>query len=237
MTIDVFIIDDDPKAADALAAMVKQLLTKQHIACSITKALSPELLAWKKQEADAPCRLFFVDVVLPGSNGIRLIPKLRQQNTDRTLFVLISSEQGYAGEGYSVEAFDFIAKPFKKQNVAALLERAVRKFLSMQSGSFCFYANKADHAVDYSDILTITYSRNYATLQTTDEHYCFRCTMKELLQKLPDYFVRVSSNAIVNINHIASISRTRVSSRKYNISVEISKTYFDDVLAAFKATH
>ena len=96
---------------------------------------------------------------------------------------------------------------------------------------------KKNNVLDYADILAVSVVKNYAALQTASGRYCFRATVKQLLEGLPEQFVQISSNTIVNITRVTSISTKNVTLRRDNITLDVSKAYFGRVLEAFKSNN
>ena len=139
--------------------------------------------------------LVFIEASLPALRGIELIDFMRNKNS-RALFVLMSSQAYDAVSGYKADAFDFILKPFTEDDVFSVLQHAVKKFQSSQTGSLCFYTNKTSYRINYTDIVMITVEKNYAKLATPYGNYTFRATVRKLKQDLPEQFLLVSRNTI-----------------------------------------
>ena len=183
---------------------------------------------------DAGNRIVFADVMMPGLDGTELIPLMREKCGEETIFVLMSSQHSYMKTGYSVEAFDFICKPFSYEDILSVIKRAYNRFAACSKGSFGFYADKTNYKVAYSDIVAVNVVRNYAVLYSRTRKFCFRATVKRLLEQLPEQFIQVSGNTIVNITRVTSISTKKVTLRNDDMIFEVTKPYFDGLLEAFK---
>ena len=237
MKLKVAIVDDS--LSDLMA--LEQLVTKaaNDSGCDIfaSRFTDPRSAIEAIDTNKAENRLFFVDVMMPKLYGTELVPLMREKCGDHTLFVLMSSQHGYMKDGYSVEAFDFLCKPFSEKDVSAVISRAVKRFQACKQGVFNFYADKTNYKIDYADILAVSVVKNYATLMTTSGRYCFRSTVKQLLEAFPEQFIQISSNTIVNITRVTSISTKNVTLRRDNITLDVSKAYFGRVLEAFKSNN
>lgn len=237
MKLNITIVDDslpDVLVLEQLAAKAAEALNCELCASRFT---DPQSALEAIDPNKAEDRIFFVDVMMPGLYGTELVPLIRENCGDRTLFVLMSSQHGYMKDGYSVEAFDFLCKPFSEEDVVSVIGRAVKRFRACRQGTLSFYADKTNYKIDYDDILAISVVKNYATLITKSRRYCFRATVKQLLERLPEQFIQISGNTIVNITRVTSISPQKVTLRKDNISLEVTKTYFGRVLEAFKSNN
>ena len=70
--------------------------------------------------------LIFLDVQMPGINGMSLARKLRQKGFEGVLiFVTVMRE--YMPEAFEVEAMDFLCKPIDPKRLEAALARSVRR--------------------------------------------------------------------------------------------------------------
>ncbi len=234
MKLDMIIIDDLLTDILALETIVTDAANELGCEIAVSRFTDPGSALRTVDPKKPENRIVFVDEMMPGLNGTELIPLLREKSSSEALFVLMSSQHGYMKDGYSVEAFDFICKPFVKEDILSVIKRAIKKFRSCRQGTFDFYSDKTEFKIEYADILYISVARNYAALVTPSRRYCFRATVKQLLEKLPGQFVQVSGNTIVNITRVTAISPKSVVLRKDNITLEVSKTYFNHVLEAFK---
>ena len=237
MNINAIIIDDT--ISDC--AQLKELLNcaASELGCEFKAVMynSPQSAVNALNSIGASHTILFVDVMMPCISGTELVPMLREKSSDKVLFVLMSSQHGYMKEGYAVEAFDFICKPFSKEDVSSVLQRSLRRFQRCSAGALDFYADKTNYRIEYSEIAMIVVTRNYATVFTSESRYCFRSTVKELMAKLPEQFIQVSGNTIVNITRVTSISPKQAIMRKDGLRADIAKPYFDKLLDAFKSSN
>ncbi len=235
MKLEITVIDDSLNDALALEKLLYDAALEPGLEIAVKRFTDPKsALSAIDRDAESN-RIVFADVMMPGLSGTELIPLLRERAGDAVLFVLTSSQHGFMKDGYVVEAFDFLCKPFSREDITAILRRAEKRFRSNTGWALTFYADKTNYRIEYADIIAITVERNYASLITPERRYCFRTTVKRLLETLPDQFVRISGNTIVNIARVTSISPKKVTLRKDNISLDVAKTYFDRVLEAFKS--
>ncbi|MBR3382596.1 MAG: response regulator transcription factor [Clostridia bacterium] len=234
MKLNVVIVDDSLSDILAIERPVKKYAEELGCEVQVIRYTEPKSALRMDKYVGLENMLMFVDVLMPGLSGTELIPLMREMIDPKSLFVLMSSQHGFIKEGYAIEAFDFICKPPLEEDIKHVLKRAVNRFRAFRKDTFDFYADKTNYKVGFADILTISVHKNYATLITVSKRYCFRATVKQLLEKLPEQFIQISGNTLVNISRVTSISPTKVTLHNDNISLEISKTYFDQVLEAFR---
>lgn len=234
MKLEITVIDDSLNDALALEKLLFGAASELGLELSVKRFTDPKSALSAMDLGAGSNRIVFADVMMPDLSGTELIPLMRERSDNAVLFVLTSSEHGFMKDGYAVEAFDFLCKPFSCEDIAAILRRAESRFKSNARGSLTFYADKTNYRIEYADIIAITVERNYASLITSERRYCFRTTVKRLLEALPDQFIRISGNTIVNINKVTSISPRQAILRNDDLAFEVSKAYFPRLLEAFK---
>ena len=68
----------------------------------------------------------FLDVQMPGLDGLGVIQKLREKNIPLPHFILATAYDQYAVEAFRWEALDYLLKPIEKERLALAVERAAR---------------------------------------------------------------------------------------------------------------
>ena len=119
-TISTVLIDDEQLAREELAYLLKDFPDIEVVATG-----SHGLEALKLIEDIEP-DLVFLDVQMPGLDGMSVIQKLREQNIPLPHFVLATAYDQYALEAFRLEALDYVLKPVEKDRLAVTIERARR---------------------------------------------------------------------------------------------------------------
>lgn len=86
----------------------------------------------------------------------------------------------------------------------------IQKFVSdiaSKANHFVFYKGDTQYYLSLEEILFFETEENSICVHTLDNVYQTKYKLYELEELLPGYFMRVSKSAILNINHIYSISR------------------------------
>ncbi|MFP6641895.1 MAG: sigma-54 dependent transcriptional regulator [Myxococcota bacterium] len=101
----VLVVDDEPAVRESLRMLLKQ-------ECRVETADSVDA-ALERVSAAAP-DLILLDVVMPGRNGLELIPELRDLGIDCPVVVLTATNTvSVAVEAMKLGAADFVTKPFE----------------------------------------------------------------------------------------------------------------------------
>ena len=228
--ITCLIADDEPMALDLIESYVtKTPFLELKGRCNNGFEVL-DLLA-KEEDID----LLFLDIQMPGLNGLELSKTLRKKN--RVIFTTAFDK--YALAGFKVEALDYLLKPFDYNEFLTAANRALEWF-TLQHGSnnnkptisndYMFV--KADYKqirIDYDDILYFEGLKDYIKiwLKSKPRPILTLMSLKTLEENLPaDRFMRVHRSYIISLNEIKSIERNSVMIN--NQCIVIADKYKDD---------
>ena len=115
--------DDDLTMIHEMKTLFDQYCREQNreIACTVFHS-SLELLA--EIEKGAHFDILFLDVIMPGQNGMNAAREIRQyDHTIKIIFLTSSSE--FAVESYTVDAFFYYVKPIREEAFRRLMDSAL----------------------------------------------------------------------------------------------------------------
>ena len=115
------IVDDEKLARDELAFLLKSFPEVEIIGTA-----GNGLEALKRIEADTP-DLVFMDVHMPGLDGLGAVRKLIDAGGDLPHFIFATAYDQYAVEAFEVNAVDYLLKPIDKERLAVSIERARKR--------------------------------------------------------------------------------------------------------------
>ncbi|MBZ5697986.1 MAG: LytTR family DNA-binding domain-containing protein [Acidobacteriia bacterium] len=118
MPINALIVDDEKPARDELAYLLKSF-PDVHLVGQGKNGV--EALALIKEHAPD---LVFLDVQMPGLNGIGVIKKLMDRKAKLPQIVFATAFDNYAVQAFEVNAIDYLLKPFDKSRLARAIQRA-----------------------------------------------------------------------------------------------------------------
>lgn len=218
LSLTALIVDDEALARDELAYLLKDFPDIE-IAASAANGLEAIDLI-ENIEPD----LVFLDVQMPGLDGLGVIRRLREKDAPLPYFILATAFDNYAVDAFQVEAFDYLLKPVEKERLAATLDRARRALAARPLRPEAAetevprppggYKNKVlvrrdnrNWIVDAADIVYATIDDGIITVVTTALHgESTYKTIEELQTSLdPGMFWRVHRSWLVNINRIREV--------------------------------
>jgi two-component system, LytTR family, response regulator LytT len=219
VSISTVLIDDEQLARNELAFLLKSFPDIEIIATGSNGVEAVDLI--ERLEPD----LVFLDVQMPGLDGIGVIRKLREREAHLPHFVLATAFDHYAVEAFRLEAMDYILKPFDSERLAETVQRAQRIVAerranesaqaagaptpkpSTQRNKILLKSSGRSFIIDASEIVFATIEDGLITIvtQTMEGESNYR-TIEELQSNLdPDIFWRVHRSYLVNINHIHEV--------------------------------
>jgi len=218
MTITAFLIDDEAPTRRELRYLL-ELLGEVEI---VGEAANPSLGLQGIRETRP--QLVFLDIQLPGLNGIELAGIL-QELPDKPLVVFATAFEQFAVQAFNVEAFDYILKPFTLERLAQSIRKAGKtlRFRAAlrsgpepqdpapgpdKSGFKRVLVHKGDKLIPVApeSIVFIRAIEGEAELHTIDGIFTSKSTLSTLEAVLEPYsFARVHRNSLVNLGRIIEI--------------------------------
>src|ERR1700690_3388467 len=214
--ISVILADDEKLASDELAYLLKDFADVEVIATASNGLEAVKLIA------DLEPDLVFLDVQMPGLDGMGVIGKLRQHVVPLPYFVMATAFDQYAVEAFRLEALDYLLKPVEKERLALAGERARKGIAernravpaelpppkpSLQRSKLLVKSNQRNFIVDAQDVVYATIEGGLITVVASAmEGQSNYRTIEELQSNLdPDTFWRVHRSFLVNIHRIREV--------------------------------
>src|SRR5437762_3993148 len=122
-TISALLVDDEQLAREELSYLLKEFADIEVLASAKNGLEAIKLI--EQLEPD----VVFLDVHMPGLDGLGVIQKLREKNIPLPHFILATAYDQYALEAFRLEALDYLLKPIEKERLAVTIERA-RKLIA-----------------------------------------------------------------------------------------------------------
>ena len=158
-------------------------------------------------EAGLACDLIFMDIDLPGIDGMEAATLLRSIDTVTPLIFVTNLAQ-YAVRGYEVSALDFMVKPVTYYDFALRMEKALRVIKRNANKNVVVSTRDRTCFIPYDDLLYIAVDNHELSYHTVDggEPPTVRGSLGKVEQELSDGpFVRISNSCIVNMGHVRDI--------------------------------
>lgn len=217
VTLTTLVVDDEQLARDELSYLLRDFPEIEVIASGSNGLQAVDLIRELEPE------LVFLDVQMPGLDGMGVVRRLREQGVPLPQFIFVTAYEQYAVEAFRLEAMDYLLKPLEKARLAETIERARRAIQDRKSPEpeppapktaaapqrtkLLVRANSRHFIVDANELIYATIDNGLISLVTTNlEGQSTYRTIEELQASLDrDLFWRVHRSYLVNINRIKEV--------------------------------
>jgi two-component system LytT family response regulator/two-component system response regulator LytT len=214
--ISAIVVDDEKLASDELAYQLREFPDVEVVATASNGLEAVEMIE------DLEPDLVFLDVQMPGLDGMGVIRKLREKGIPLPYFVMATAYDQYAIEAFQYEALDYLLKPVEKSRLTQTIERARRGVAerlksapaelpppkpSLQRTKLLVKSNQRNFIVDAQDVVYATIEDGLITVVASNmEGQSNYRTIEELQSNLDaDTFWRVHRSYLVNIHRIKEV--------------------------------
>lgn len=151
--------------------------------------------------------ILFLDIYMPGLNGIETAKKVRSIMKDVKIIFVTSSKEHY-NKAFDVFAFNYIMKPLDKKKLKLVMNEALEGLKKERSRQLCVSFKGNRYRIYTMDILYIESRDKIIFIHMSDKtkHQCYS-KLNDLMKLLPkDLFVRCHQSYIINIYHVTEMS-------------------------------
>lgn len=183
-----------------------------------------ETLIDEFRDSSLSADILFLDIYMPGIDGVKTAQRLRGERKDLKIIFISSSKEHYP-QAYEVFAFNYILKPFDRERLYCVLDRAIDEIRREHSHKIRISYKSAVYSVDCRDILYIE-SRDKLILFHLADGSTLQCYGKldGIAHELPEqFFVRCHQSFIVNTSYVTEIGENHF--RVGQVVISISKKH------------
>ena len=194
----ILICDDEQIYLNTLRIHVEEYMRNHHIPCTIATLTDPTHLEKKGMEV---YDLAFLDIQMPGMDGISLAKHLRQDNPKLALFFVTNYDE-YQDDAMDLQAFRFFEKPFNVKRLYAGLDKAMEYIYGAYVDIF-LSENGIQQRVIADDILYVTREGRRVSIITKARDFSTSEKYDDLCEKLPQlFFYPVHKSFLVNLHYV-----------------------------------
>jgi DNA-binding LytR/AlgR family response regulator len=201
------VVDDEPLAIDVIAGYLQKL--------DIHPVCCEDGMEALRQLQKGSFDLLFLDIEMPGLNGIGLLKSLPR----RPAVVLTTAYRDYAAEGFELDVLDYLVKPFSYTRMQQAMEKFARwsgkPMLPSQvpaaPETLFLKVDKQLIQVPVKDILYVESRKDYVRVCTTGSEYLCHLTLTDITAKLPaEKFFRMHRSYTVSLDKISLLKDNQV---------------------------
>lgn len=159
-----------------------------------------------------PADLIFMDIGLPGINGMEAAQILRGYD-EQTPLVFVTNLAQYAIKGYQVDALDFMVKPIQYDDFSLRMDRAMRMVRRTSKGTIAIPTPDGIRVVRLDDILYVDIAKHDLHYHLVGESIPLRVrgTITKVSEELAEKdFLKIAASCVINMAQVAQIRQGSV---------------------------
>lgn len=201
--MNIAICDDNMAVVNSVQKLVDKFFKELKYDCEIYTFNSGNDLL----ERNVPFDLAFLDIEMPGMNGLELAQKLKEKNV-YTRIIFITSYQHYLDDALEVNPYGYISKPIDKMRFNNVLKKTFNKYLK-ESKPLFIKSNDEVSKVNTCDIIYAAIEQRKVHLHTVEQDIVTNESFEYWKEKLNDEcFIQIHQSYIVNMNYVQKITKT-----------------------------
>ncbi len=200
----VVLVEDNVVDAEILRRHLERYAKETGFAYKLTWFRS----ATEFLDSAPPCDLIFLDIQMPGLDGMEAASLLRTYDSETPL-IFLTALASYAIKGYEVDALDFAVKPLGYHDFVMRMRRAERIMRRNSGSTIHITTREALHVIHVADLAYVDITNHDLSFHVGGrEPIVCRMTLREAESLLdPQVFTRISNSCIVNMGHVRRVLR------------------------------
>lgn len=155
-----------------------------------------------------PFDLVFLDIEMPGIDGITLAKRLRAVS-ENVQIVFLTSHIEYALEGYEVNALRYLVKPVDMNKLSEVLKYILDK--KNNSRQIMIKQEGEDIVIDISDIIYMESMDKNVRIVTSKSEYITRYNISDYEEELKNSgFLRIHRGYLISLSKVKKIVKNDV---------------------------
>lgn len=225
----ILICDDDPLIVEQIQKYVRSYFEKHHVKC-------PELVCFfdgvsllsDKGDKD----ILFLDIEMPGMNGIYVGNQLKKENENIIIFIVTSYSE-YLDEAMRFHVFRYLSKPLDKQRFFRNLKDAIDLY-NNRTVRIPIETKQGIHTLPASSIIAIEAQGRKVIVHTTlgdfnsvkNMQYWFTCLPKNC-------FFQTHRSFIINFEHVTDFDHTLIHMADNHFHAYLTKRKYSEFKEAY----
>lgn len=165
--------------------------------------------------------VIFLDIEMPGIDGISLARKLREIDEELRL-VFLTSHVEYALKGYEVQALRYLTKPVQEDKLIEVLSYVMEQIRNQKK--IWIKTEAGEERVSVSAILYLEAQNQNILICTAEHSYVVRYNLRDYERELRESgFFRIHRGYLVSLGKITAVRKNEVI-LEGGISLPLSRT-------------
>ena len=216
----IAICDDDRYIREQLHKLLQKYFCDRQIKCPLIRVYETgEALLKDEDMAD----IIFLDMEMPGLDGIYVGNELRKRNPKVIIFVITSYIE-YLDDAMRFQVFRYLTKPIEKYRLERNLTEALALFNHSTSNKLPVETKKGVITLTYHDLVMVEAQSRKIIVHTLSDQLESIHTMDHWTNLLKDApFFQVHRSYIVNMEHITRFDHSLIYLNNGQIQAYLTK--------------
>lgn len=203
MVLEISIVEDEKESYKKLVTYLEKCKKEFDIEINI-KWFKDAISFLEKYPKN--CQLVFMDIDLPGMNGMAAVKKLRKIDA-QVCVIFVTNLAQYAVNGYEVNAFDFIVKPLSYYDFYMKFKRVMNSFALKNSRTLWVISRNGKRKIEADQLMYVEVMKHEITCNLANgEKIVFSGTLKKVHEELEGLpFVLCNRCYLVNLAYVKEV--------------------------------
>lgn len=205
------VCDDEKEYRDLINLELQKAAERCGVEITIILfASGEECLSYMEQGNEID--LLFLDIDMPGLNGMETAKQIRKIN-EKQIFAFLTAHVQYVFESFEVQPFRFIRKPKMHMELFLALQAAVPMIMCRKPKYIFIKDENGEERIDIRDVIyTEILQRKMHFYLKDDRELISKMTMTVLLEELhgDERFVLLDKGLLVNVTYIQRLDKSSV---------------------------
>ena len=235
MNLKVAICDDNTKESALLKKYLIDYELNHEVDFEIDTYSSGDSLL-KNYDIPGTYHIVFLDVEMPGKNGIDTASVIRRNGDNNVRIIFVSNYPKYMQDSFNVQAFNYLTKPVSFDDFSDILNRIIRSYKDSSTTKLIIPIEGKKELINTNDILyieSVKSRKNYLNFVLADHKIVCKGVLSEWRNDLGCHnFVTPFRGLLVNINHIHYINDDSLTLTT-GIEIPLSRRYEKEIRTLF----
>lgn len=207
MVVQIAVCDDEKIFLEDLVSQISTQFLENDNEIHINSYMDGKKLLEASEKI--PFDILFLDIEMPGINGIEVAEKIRATNPFVSI-IFITNRDDLVFQSIRYRPFRFIRKHWLKEELPEATEAIIKK-IKDENQYYTVSFNNSTMQIRITDIMYIESYKHDIFLYTEDEKHRIKSNLHKMEKEFEVYgFIRVHSGFLVNYRYIYSIDKTKV---------------------------
>ena len=202
----IAIVEDEKEFSEQLIEYLKQYEKENIVEIKVSVFYDGESIL---HEYPSDYDAIFLDIQLPGLNGMQTAEAIREMDEEVVLMFITSMAQ-YAISGYSVGALDFVMKPISYYTFAMKVSRVLKRVKKKEKEQHTIILQLSDgiKKLDIKQIYYMEIQNRMLHYHTDEGEYIVKGTMQSVEKQLETLaFAKCNHWYMVNLMHVKEVRK------------------------------